>query len=59
MPDGMMTKPSQPKILVAMPAYDEEKYIGSLILKARQYASERRPLFFSGLGGSYCYSLVC
>ena len=40
MPDGMMSKPSQPKILVAMPAYDEEKYIGSLVLKARQYADE-------------------
>jgi glycosyltransferase involved in cell wall biosynthesis len=36
----MMTKPSQPKILVAMSAYDEEKYIGSLVLKARQYADE-------------------
>ncbi len=35
-----MAKPSQPKILVGMPAYNEEKYIGSVILKARQYADE-------------------
>jgi glycosyltransferase involved in cell wall biosynthesis len=36
----MMTKSSQPKILVGMPAYNEGKYIGSLVLKARQYADE-------------------
>ncbi len=35
-----MAKPSQPKILVAMPAYNEERYIGSLVLKAQQYADE-------------------
>jgi len=35
-----MAKPSQPKILVAMPAYNEERYIGSVILKAQQYADE-------------------
>ena len=35
-----MAKPSRPKILVAMPAYNEEKYIGSLVLKAKQYADE-------------------
>ena len=35
-----MAKPSQPKILVAMPAYNEEKYIGSIVLKAHQYADE-------------------
>ncbi|MFC2017356.1 glycosyltransferase family 2 protein [Chloroflexota bacterium] len=35
-----MAKPSQPKILVAMPAYNEERYLGSIILKARQYADE-------------------
>jgi glycosyltransferase involved in cell wall biosynthesis len=29
-----------PKILVAMPAYNEEKYIGNLVLKAGQYADE-------------------
>ena len=36
----MMTKSSQPKILVGMPAYNEGKYIGSLVLKALQYADE-------------------
>jgi glycosyltransferase involved in cell wall biosynthesis len=36
----MTIESSQPKILVAMPAYDEERYIGSLVLKARQYADE-------------------
>jgi len=35
-----MAKPSQSKILVAMPAYNEEKYIGSVVLKAQQYADE-------------------
>jgi len=29
-----------PKILVAMPAYNEEKYIGSVVLQARRYADE-------------------
>ncbi|MFC1908814.1 glycosyltransferase family 2 protein [Chloroflexota bacterium] len=28
------------KIIVAMPAYNEEKYIGSLVLNSRQYADE-------------------
>ncbi|MBA7507633.1 Undecaprenyl-phosphate 4-deoxy-4-formamido-L-arabinose transferase [subsurface metagenome] len=35
-----MAKPSQPRILVAIPAYNEERYIGSVILKAQQYADE-------------------
>ena len=35
-----MAKPSQPKILVAIPAYNEERYIGSVVLKAQQYADE-------------------
>ena len=35
-----MAKLSQPKILVAMAAYNEEKYIGSIVLKAHQYADE-------------------
>ncbi len=30
----------QPKILVAMPAYNEEKYIGSIVLQGQQYADE-------------------
>lgn len=35
-----MAKPSQPKILVAIPAYNEERYVGSVVLKARQHADE-------------------
>lgn len=35
-----MARPTQPKILTAIPAYNEEKYIGSIVLKARQYADE-------------------
>lgn len=35
-----MAKPTKPKILVAMPAYNEEKYIGSLVLRTRQYADD-------------------
>ena len=35
-----MANPPRPKILVAMPAYNEQKYIGSLVLKARQYGDE-------------------
>lgn len=35
-----MSKLTQPKILVAMPAYNEGRYIGSLVLKARQYGAE-------------------
>jgi len=35
-----MSEPSQVKILVAMPAYNEERYVGSVVLKARQYADE-------------------
>ena len=37
---GIMAKPTQPKILAAMPAYNEEKYIGSMVLRARQYADD-------------------
>lgn len=36
----MTPEPSQPKILVALPAYNEERYIGSVVLKAQQYADE-------------------
>ncbi len=35
-----MAKPSQPKIIAAIPAYNEEKYVGTIVLKARQYVSE-------------------
>lgn len=31
---------SKRKVLVAMPAYNEEKYIGSVVLQAKQYADE-------------------
>jgi len=36
----MMAKPSRQKILVAMPAYNEARYIGSVVLKAKQHADE-------------------
>ena len=29
-----------PKIIAAVPAYNEEKYVGTIVLKTRQYASE-------------------
>lgn len=29
-----------PKVIVAIPAYNEEKYVGTIVLKARQYVSE-------------------
>lgn len=35
-----MSKSSPLKIIVAMPAYNEAKYIGSIILQAKQYADE-------------------
>ena len=35
-----MSESSRLKIIVAMPAYNEARYIGSVILKARQYADE-------------------
>ena len=36
----MVNESSRPKIIAAMPAYNEGKYIGSLVLQARQYADE-------------------
>jgi len=33
-----MKEPVSPKIIVAMPAYNEEKYIGSIVLQAQKYA---------------------
>ena len=33
-------KPSRPRIIVAMPAYNEGKYIGSMVLGTKQYADE-------------------
>ncbi len=35
-----MTGTLRPKIIAAMPPYNEGKYIGSLVLQARQYADE-------------------
>ncbi len=35
-----MKKLSPPKIIVALPAYNEENYIGSMVLQVRQYADE-------------------
>lgn len=35
-----MDKLPSPKILVALPAYNEDKYIGSMVLKAKRYAGE-------------------
>ncbi len=35
-----MDKSFQPKIIVGMPAYNEDRYIGSIILQAQQYADE-------------------
>ena len=35
-----MTEPSKTRIIAAMPAYNEEKYIGTLVLKTRQYVDE-------------------
>jgi len=35
-----VTASPRPKIIVGMPAYNEEKYIGSVVLQARRYADE-------------------
>ncbi len=35
-----MSQPDPAKIIVGMPAYNEAKYIGSVILQAKQYAGE-------------------
>lgn len=37
---GVMAGDAKPKIVAAIPAYNEAKYIGSVVLKARQYADE-------------------
>jgi glycosyltransferase involved in cell wall biosynthesis len=36
----MGQEPISPKIIVGVPAFNEEKYIGSLVLRAKQYATE-------------------
>jgi len=35
-----MDKSSRPKILIALPAYNEGNYIGSVVLEAKQYADD-------------------
>jgi len=35
-----MSQPERTRIIVGMPAYNEAKYIGSIVLQARQYADE-------------------
>jgi len=35
-----MKKPEKPVIMVGMPAYNEERYVGSVVLQARQFADE-------------------
>lgn len=35
-----MTKTSKPKVIAAMPAYNEERYIGTIVLKTKQYVDE-------------------
>jgi glycosyltransferase involved in cell wall biosynthesis len=36
----MPVKKAKPKIIAGMPAFNEEKYIGTLVLQARQYVDE-------------------
>ncbi len=40
MPNNMNPQLGQPKIIAALPAYNEEKYIGTVVLKARQHVDE-------------------
>ncbi len=35
-----MADTKKPRVIVAMPAYNEERYIGTMVLKARRYADE-------------------
>ncbi|HEY50569.1 MAG TPA: glycosyltransferase family 2 protein [Dehalococcoidia bacterium] len=35
-----MKKPEKPEIIVGIPAYNEERYIGSVVLQARRFARE-------------------
>jgi glycosyltransferase involved in cell wall biosynthesis len=35
-----MNRAAAPRIIIGMPAFNEEKYIGSLVLRARQHAGE-------------------
>ena len=40
MPNNMNPQLSQPIIVAALPVYNEEKYIGTVVLKARQHVDE-------------------
>ena len=35
-----MAESFRPKVIAAMPAYNEESYIGTMVLKAKQYVDE-------------------
>jgi glycosyltransferase involved in cell wall biosynthesis len=35
-----MTEKTNPRVIVALPAYNEDRFIGSLVLKARKYAAK-------------------
>jgi len=37
---NMVTTPAQPRVIAAMPAYNEETYIGTMVLKMKQYVDE-------------------
>lgn len=36
-PDSALTKPAEPKVIIVIPAYNEERFIGSVVLKTRKY----------------------
>jgi glycosyltransferase involved in cell wall biosynthesis len=36
----VVPKPSHPRVIAAMPAYNEEKYIGTMVINTRQYVDE-------------------
>ena len=37
---NMVTTPAQPRVIAAMPAYNEETHIGTMVLKTKQYVDE-------------------
>lgn len=38
--EKVMSNPSRPRIIAGMPAYNEEKYIGTMVLNTRQFVDE-------------------
>lgn len=38
--EKVMSNPSRPRIIAGMPAYNEEKYIGTMVLNTKQYVDE-------------------